>query len=128
MLGDIARLLARAEQSVDEWDRDPVGLKALVESPYWKDLRELNIAGGTIHTLPALEMFLALPKIASLRILRLGEFSEDRREGQDEAARLLAAAPVLDGLIELSLGKSVLSEQAQRLLQDRFGDQLILTD
>jgi uncharacterized protein (TIGR02996 family) len=111
------------------WRRDRAGLRDLVESPYWNDLRELDVSGGTLGELEALEMFLAAPKIASLRVLTLGDLDLNwRGDIHDEAARLLARAATLDGLIELRFPGPGLSEPRRRLLRDRFAERLVLVE
>src|SRR5262249_52682966 len=74
-----------------EWHRDAVGLRALLESPHWRELRELDLRGGTMHDLETLEMVVSSPKVASLRVLYLSEVGEGEWEvDQDAAARLVA--------------------------------------
>ncbi len=108
--------------------RQQAGLRELVESPHWGSLRELDLSGGTVDDLATLEMLLAAANVASLRILRLGQFSQFRRDGQDEAAQRVARAASLAGLIELHFAGRLLSEPARRLLRDRFGERLVLVE
>jgi hypothetical protein len=101
-------------------ERDPAGVRELVESPHWKTLRELDLSAGTVSDLATLEMFLAAPNVATLRVLHLGEVDDQ----QDEAAQLVARSPRLEGLIELYLEGPGLSAAGRGLLRERFGEGL----
>jgi uncharacterized protein (TIGR02996 family) len=126
-LASLVRLDLRGNSlgAVDEGESDRLGLRELVESPYWKDLRELDLSDRTMDDLETLEMFLALPKITSLRVLRLGEFGDRRGNQQDEAARLVARAPLLDGLNELYIDGYSLTDRGRNALRERFGERLV---
>jgi hypothetical protein len=113
-------------RSLAEWLRDPAGLMRLIESPHWQAMRELNIR-STIHGLEALEAFVAAKNVASLRVLRLGEFYDDAAGvQQDDAAKVVAKAPNLEGLTELHFEKAGLTAKGQRALEQRFGERLVL--
>jgi uncharacterized protein (TIGR02996 family) len=105
-----------------ERDPDPAGMRELVESPQWKVLRELDVSNGTLGDLATLEMFLAAANVATLRVLHLGGFGDQ----EDEAARLVARAPVLDGLIELHFDRHGLTLAGRHLLHERFGERLLI--
>jgi uncharacterized protein (TIGR02996 family) len=105
-------------------------LGAFLASPHWGQLRELHLDGSPITTLDALEAFLDGPQLSTLRVLSLqSEFQASGALGpcQDEAARLVVQCPRLAQDLELHFCESNLSEEARRLLLDRFGDGLILT-
>jgi hypothetical protein len=86
--------------------------------------------GSPITTLDNLEAFLDGPKLSTLRVLSLR--TEFHASGwlepcQDEAARMVVQCPRLAKDLELHFCERDLSEEAKRLLLDRFGEGLILT-
>lgn len=101
---------------------------AFARSPNWGPLRELNLEGGVLEHLEAI---LDSPNLATLRVLTLAfPFrrwdSPDEHFLQDEAAALLARCPHFADNLELQITREGLSKNGRRLLQDRFGDGLIL--
>jgi hypothetical protein len=60
-------------------------------------------------------------------VLRLGNFGEERTgDRQDEAARIVARAPALEGLTELHFAAAGLTAKGRRSLEERFGERLVL--
>lgn len=97
-------------------------------SPSWGPLRELNLEGGVLEHLEAI---LDSRNLATLRVLAFEcPFrrwdSPEEHFMQDEAAALLARCPHFADDLELQITSEGLSKKGQRLLQDRFGDGLIL--
>lgn len=109
----------------DDAARDAVGLRELITSPYW-NLRELNLYGGTVHELPTLEMVLSLENLRTLKVLHLSTFGDpaSARRDPDQVARLIAAAPTLDGLHELYMERNDVMDEGRRLLAERFSERL----
>jgi uncharacterized protein (TIGR02996 family) len=101
---------------------------AFTHSPNWGSLCELNLEGGESVEL---EAFLDSPNLGTLRVLtfefpfhRYGDPEEQFI--QDEAAALLARCPHFADDLELQIPSEGLSKNGRRLLQDRFGERLIL--
>ena len=113
----------------DEEDDVAEAWAAFARSPHWGRLRELNLEGDYLENLKAI---LDSPNLATLRILtfdapfcRYGADGEVER-CQDEAADRLARCPHLADGLELRIPGEGLSESGRRLLQDRFGDGLVV--
>jgi uncharacterized protein (TIGR02996 family) len=99
---------------------------AFARSPYWGQLRELNLEGGNLADLEALT---DSPNLTTLRVLTFETFA-DAFSGQDpdgdEAAARLARCPHLADGVEVHLPGKGLTGRGRRLLRDRFGDGLVL--
>jgi uncharacterized protein (TIGR02996 family) len=101
---------------------------AFVRSPHWGPLRELDLEGNCLEDLEAV---LDGPNLATLRVLTFAYAfcrwdGDDEQPLQDEAAALLARCPHLAGGLELQFPSRGLSQAGRRLLQDCFGDGLVL--
>jgi hypothetical protein len=116
------------DENPDEPDDMAPAWAALVRSPHWGQLRELNLDGGDLGSLEAI---LDSPNLATLRVLtfdqRFTRYDEDREVSlQDEAAAFLARCPHLVDSLELHFPVKGLSRAGRKSLRDRFGDGLVL--
>jgi uncharacterized protein (TIGR02996 family) len=112
----------------DEPDADmAASIRALVSSPHWQDLRELNV-DNTVNTLSQLEALLSSPKLASLYRLEIQPDPCIRSVELDpeQVARLLAECPYLENIRKLDLGVFDVGKRGARLLRDRFGERVRL--
>src|SRR5262249_38694651 len=88
------------------------GVRALAHSPYWGELRELNVE-GSVRAPEHAEALLSSPKLASLRVLRLDPHAYENEDAGD-----------VDGLSELDLGGYKPGPAVRKELVARFGDSL----
>ena len=99
-------------------------IQALVHSPHWGKLRELDL-GDALQRPWEVEALLSSPWLGSLRVLRIkfhGDYCD--AHAADAICALLAGCPYLDGLVELAIGIDKASRKAKQLLRERFGERL----
>lgn len=120
------RRLGLAGQAPEDEAVDPrEGLRALLASPHWGELRELDLC-DTVSGLDPLSEIVDWPGLASLRVLHLYCADSEDPRNMDGVARLVAECRFLTDGLELHFPSRQLTRRGERWLSDRFGEGLVL--